>query len=45
MLIKLKNSIKNENSDLLILAVATEADINELDNFEDRTAFLRRYRS
>ena len=31
---------KNENSDLLILAVATEADINELDNFDDRKAFL-----
>jgi hypothetical protein len=37
---QVKNSIKNENSDLLILAVATEADINELDNFEDRKAFL-----
>ena len=34
------NAIKNENSDLLILAVATEADINELDNFDDRKAFL-----
>ena len=37
---KVKDAIKNENSDLLILAVATEADINELDNFEDRKAFL-----
>ena len=37
---KVKEAIKNENSDILILAVATEADINELDNFEDRKAFL-----
>ncbi|MBT7984488.1 MAG: redox-regulated ATPase YchF, partial [Flavobacteriaceae bacterium] len=37
---KVKEAIKNENSDLLILAVATEADINELDNFDDRKAFL-----
>ncbi len=37
---KVKDAIKNENSDLLILAVATEADINELDNFDDRKAFL-----
>ena len=37
---KVKEVIKNENSDLLILAVATEADINELDNYDDRKAFL-----
>ena len=37
---KVKDAIKNENSDRLILAVATEADINELDNFDDRKAFL-----
>ncbi len=37
---KVKDAIKNENSDLLILAIATEADINELDNFDDRKAFL-----
>ena len=37
---KMKEVIKNENSDLLILAVATEADINELDNYHDRKAFL-----
>ena len=30
---EVKEVIKNENSDLLILAVATEADINELDNY------------
>ena len=37
---KVKEVIKNENSDLLILAVATEADINELDSFEEREMFL-----
>jgi GTP-binding protein YchF len=35
-----KEIIFNENSDLLVLAVATEADINELDNYDDRKAFL-----
>ena len=37
---QVKESIKKENSDLLILAVAIEADINELDNYDDRRAFL-----
>ena len=37
---QVKESIKNESSDLLILAVAIEADINELDNYDDRRAFL-----
>ena len=37
---KVKEIIINENSDLLVLAVATEADINELDNYDDRKAFL-----
>ena len=37
---KVKDAIKNENSERLIVAVATEADINELDNFDDRKAFL-----
>ena len=37
---QVKEAIKNENSDLLVLAVATEADINELDNYDDRKAFL-----
>jgi ribosome-binding ATPase YchF (GTP1/OBG family) len=37
---KVKEIIFNENSDLLVLAVATEADINELDNYDDRKAFL-----
>ena len=37
---KVKEIIFNENSDLLVLAVVTEADINELDNYDDRKAFL-----
>lgn len=37
---RVKEIIYNENSDLLVLAVATEADINELDNYDDRKAFL-----
>ena len=37
---QVKKAVKNENSDLLVLAVATEADINELDNYDDRKAFL-----
>ena len=36
----LKASLKNENADVMILAVGTEADINELDSYEDRQAFL-----
>jgi GTP-binding protein YchF len=33
-------SIINEQADLLVLAVATEADINELESFEERKIFL-----
>ena len=36
----LKKSIDNENAEMIVLAVATEADINELDSFEDRREFL-----
>ena len=36
----LKASLENENADVMILAVGTEADINELDSYEDRQAFL-----
>ena len=36
----LKFSLKNENADVMILAVGTEADINELESYEDRQAFL-----
>ncbi len=36
----LKNLIEKENAEMIVLAVATEADINELENFEDRKEFL-----
>ncbi|MEE9349966.1 MAG: redox-regulated ATPase YchF [Flavobacteriaceae bacterium] len=36
----LKEAIKDENAEMLILAVGTEADINELDDFEERQIFL-----
>jgi len=36
----LKHSINDESSELMILAVGNEADINELDSYEDRKAFL-----
>ena len=35
-----KSSLNEENAEIMILAIGTEADINELDNFEDRQAFL-----
>jgi|TARA_B110000914_G_scaffold223297_1_gene238485 GTP-binding protein YchF len=35
-----KKVIQGENAELIILAVATEADINELDTYEDRQVFL-----
>ncbi len=37
---KVKEAIKNENAELLMLAVGTEADINELDDYEERQLFL-----
>ena len=36
----LKLSLNDKNAELIILAIATEADINELDSYEDRKAFL-----
>lgn len=36
----LKHSLNDKNAELMILAVGTEADINELDSYEDRKAFL-----
>ena len=36
----LKESVKNENALVLVLAVATEADIMELDEYEERQMFL-----
>jgi len=35
-----KESVKNENSELLILAAAIEADIAELEDYEDKQLFL-----
>jgi|TARA_B110000263_G_scaffold137653_1_gene119412 GTP-binding protein YchF len=35
-----KKVIQGENAELIILAIATEADINELDTYEDRQVFL-----
>ena len=35
-----KDSIKNENAEVIVLAVGTEADINELETFEERQLFL-----
>lgn len=36
----LKESVKNENALVLVLAVATEADIMELDEYDERQMFL-----
>lgn len=36
-----KNAIKDETADLLVLAVATEADIAELETFEEKQLFLQ----
>lgn len=35
-----KEAIKDENAEMLIVAAATEADINELETFEERQEFL-----
>ncbi len=37
---KVKELVCEENAEVLILAVGTEADINELDNFDERQLFL-----
>ncbi len=37
---QVKAAIKDENAVLLVLAVGTEADINELDDYEERKLFL-----
>ncbi|MDG2372277.1 MAG: redox-regulated ATPase YchF [Flavobacteriaceae bacterium] len=37
---KVKNSISDENAEIVFLAVSIEADINELDSFEEREMFL-----
>ena len=38
---KVREAVKNENAEVLVLAVGTEADINELDDFEERQMFLQ----
>ena len=38
---KVKEAIKNEQAEVLVLAVGTEADINELDDYEERQMFLQ----
>ncbi|MFD1316493.1 redox-regulated ATPase YchF [Namhaeicola litoreus] len=35
-----KEAIKNEDAEVLVLAVGTEADINELEDYEERKMFL-----
>ena len=35
-----KENVKDENAEVLVLAVGTEADINELDDYEERKMFL-----
>jgi len=37
---QLKEAIKNENNEILVLGAAIESDINELDTYEDRQEFL-----
>ncbi len=36
-----KETVANENAEVLVLAVGTEADINELEDFEERQLFLQ----
>ena len=35
-----KKVVENENAEIIVLAVATEADINELESYEERQLFL-----
>ncbi|MFT4697534.1 MAG: GTP-binding protein YchF [Flavobacteriaceae bacterium] len=37
---KVKAAVASENAEVLVLAVGTEADINELDDYEERQMFL-----
>ena len=36
-----RNAVKDEDAEVLVLAVGTEADINELDDYEERQMFLQ----
>jgi len=38
---QVKDVVKNEHAEVLVLAVGTEADINELDDYEERQMFLQ----
>ena len=38
---EVKEAVKEENAEVLVLAVGTEADITELDDFEERQMFLQ----
>lgn len=38
---RVKEAVKDENAEVLVLAVATEADISELEEFEERKMFLQ----
>tara|TARA_B110000003_G_scaffold86953_1_gene89031 strand:+ start:2744 stop:3838 length:1095 start_codon:yes stop_codon:yes gene_type:complete len=38
---QVKENVVSENAEVLVLAVGTEADINELDDFEERKMFLQ----
>jgi len=38
---QIKEAVKNENAEVLMLAVGIEADINELDDYEERQMFLK----
>ena len=37
---RVKEAVKDENAEVLVLAVGTEADITELDDYEERQMFL-----
>ncbi|MGY6648715.1 redox-regulated ATPase YchF [Wenyingzhuangia sp. IMCC45574] len=37
---KVRETVANENAEVLVLAVGTEADINELEDYEERQMFL-----
>ena len=38
---QVKEAVKDEDAEVLVLAVGTEADINELDDYEERQMFLQ----
>ena len=38
---KVKEAVKDENAEVIVLAVGTEADITELDDYEERQMFLQ----